>query len=163
MGAAWSERGLRLLVLPRHDRREVERVTTESCGKTGKRRAWRELRRQVREYLAGERKTFDLPLDLPPATPFAEAVRRAVGDIPYGATLSYGAVARRAGSPRAARAAGSAMTRNPVPLVIPCHRVTSSAGLGGFTPSVRLKEILLGIESGGKGAVTALRRLPKEG
>jgi methylated-DNA-[protein]-cysteine S-methyltransferase len=151
MGAARTKKGLCFLVLPREERREVEKVLAESCGKVGRRRTWRELRRQVKEYLAGARRTFDLPLDLPPAAPFTEAVRTAVRDIPYGATARYGDVARRAGSPRAARAVGSAMTRNPVPLVIPCHRVVAAGGPGGFTPSPELKRRLLAIENGEAG------------
>ena len=148
MGAAYTDHGLGLLILPRRERGKVENILADSPGKGGRRRAWQDLRRQVGEYLDGRRTGFDLPLDLPTAGPFTEAVRRAVRGIPYGSTASYGEIARRAGSPRAARAVGSAMARNPAPLVIPCHRVVASSGIGSFTPSVDLKVRLLELEAG---------------
>lgn len=160
VGGAWSGKGLRGIVLPRGNRRVVEKLLKRNFGKGRKTKPWQELRRQVKSYLKGDLRSFDIPLDLQAAGPFTEKVWQVVGRIPYGRTESYGTIARRAGSPRAARAVGSAMARNPVPLVIPCHRVTAADGLGGFSPSVELKAELLGLEAaGGKTAGKAPRKI----
>lgn len=85
-------------------------------------------------YFAGERVCFDLPLDLHGFTPFQGSVYRTVAEIPYGAVLSYLEVAAACGSPRGARAIGGAMARNPLPILIPCHRVVATSGvMTGFT------------------------------
>jgi methylated-DNA-[protein]-cysteine S-methyltransferase len=107
--------------------------------------------RQVAEYLQGRRRAFDLPVALPAtATPFARRVLRAVAQIPYGATRTYGEIATRAGHPGAARAVGQIMARNPLPLVIPCHRVVAAGGrLGGFGGGLPLKRTLLALEQAG--------------
>lgn len=84
-------------------------------------------RRQLEEYFAGRRKAFSLPLSLK-LTPFQKAVFHALCDVPYGETVSYGELAGRIGRPRAARAVGQALRRNPVPIVIPCHRVLGADG-----------------------------------
>jgi len=85
-------------------------------------------------YFAGERVAFDLPLDLQGFTPFQVAVYRTVADIPYGTVLSYLEVAAACGSPRGARAIGGAMAKNPLPVLIPCHRVVGVSGvMTGFT------------------------------
>jgi methylated-DNA-[protein]-cysteine S-methyltransferase len=93
-------------------------------------------------------KRFTLPWALPTdATPFARAVWQATAAIPYGETRTYGELARAAGSPGAARAVGGAMAKNPLPLVIPCHRVVGAGGrIGGFSPGVSLKRCLLAHE-----------------
>ncbi len=106
--------------------------------------------RQVQEYLAGERAVFDLPLDLRLLTPFQRQVLQRVAALPRGQIATYGQVAGWLGKPRAARAVGQALARNPIPLVIPCHRVLASDGsLGGY--------------SGGRGLPTKLRLLRMEG
>jgi len=89
-----------------------------SRGGEGARLARRAMR-EIREYLKGERTAFRLPADLSPITPFTRAVLRETAKIPYGETRSYGWVAARVGQPRAARAVGQALGRNPVPLLIP--------------------------------------------
>jgi len=90
--------------------------------------------RQVSEYFNGQRKVFDLPLDLSGQPPFREIVLRQCAQIPFGQTITYGELAARAGNPMAARAAGGAMANNPIALVIPCHRVVGSdRGLHGFS------------------------------
>ena len=90
--------------------------------------------RQLREYLAGERTAFDLPLDLRHLTPFRQRVLAETLKIPYGQVSTYGEIAARSGSPLAARAVGGAMAANPIPLVIPCHRVLASDGrLHGYS------------------------------
>jgi methylated-DNA-[protein]-cysteine S-methyltransferase len=98
---------------------------------------------QIREYFSGARTTFDLPLDLG-GTPFQQKVWRELGSIPFGTTISYGEQARRIGRPQAARAVGAANGRNPVPVVLPCHRVIGSGGaLTGFGGGLDTKRTLL--------------------
>ncbi len=101
-------------------------------------------RLQLLEYFRGRRKSFSLPLDLKDATPFQTRVWNILRVIPYGTTMTYGEVAVRAGSPGASRAVGNACAKNPVPIIIPCHRVIrSDGGLGGFTGGSGIKESLL--------------------
>ena len=96
--------------------------------------------RQLREYFAGERQAFDIPLQLS-GTEFQVSV-------PYGQTASYGEIARRIGRPRAVRAVGAANGRNPIPIVVPCHRVIGSTGdLTGFGGGLDTKEALLRLEA----------------
>ncbi len=107
-----------------------------------------EAMRQLREYFAGERTGFDLPL-APLGTAFQHAVWRQLEGIPYGETISYGELARRVGNPKASRAVGSANGKNPLPIVIPCHRVIAGDGrLGGFGGGLPTKETLLALEQG---------------
>jgi len=102
---------------------------------------------QLREYFAGMRTTFDLPLD-PRGTPFQQAVWGVLREIPYGKTISYGEQARRLGDPRKARAVGAANGRNPIPIIVPCHRVIGADGsLTGFAAGTDAKAWLLGHES----------------
>ena len=102
--------------------------------------------RQLREYFEGKRSGFDLPL-APEGTAFQRTVWRALQDIPYGATISYGELARRVGNPKASRAVGSANGANPLPIVIPCHRVIAGDGsLGGFGGGLPVKQALLDLE-----------------
>ena len=109
-------------------------------------RAIGEVRRQVNEYCAGERTDFDLEL-APSGTEFQRAVWAALLAIPYGETRSYLDVARAIGSPDAVRAVGTANGSNPVPLVVPCHRVIRSGGkLGGYGGGLDLKRRLLAME-----------------
>jgi methylated-DNA-[protein]-cysteine S-methyltransferase len=103
-------------------------------------------RRQLEEYFAGTRQVFDLPLH-PIGTPFQLAVWRALAKIPYGTTTSYGEMARRIGQPQAVRAVGAANGRNPLPIVLPCHRVIGSDGsLTGFGGGLPTKRFLLAME-----------------
>ena len=102
---------------------------------------------QLREYFAGERREFDLPLKLT-GTEFQVSVLEALQDIPYGETRSYGEIARRIGRPRAVRAVGAANGRNPIPIVVPCHRVIGVTGdLTGFGGGLDTKEALLRLEA----------------
>lgn len=106
-------------------------------------------RNQLGEYLAGSRKTFELPLQLPAWPRFSLHVLELLRAVPYGEVLTYGELARRAGSPRAARAVGQVMAANPLPIVIPCHRVVAAGGLpGGYSGGGGLvtKEWLLALE-----------------
>ena len=88
---------------------------------------------QLREYFGGQRGDFDLPLDLPPLEPTTLAVLTALRGVRGGETVTYAELARRSGTGVPARAIGSIMAANPVPLVIPCHRVVAADGLGGFS------------------------------
>jgi methylated-DNA-[protein]-cysteine S-methyltransferase len=107
--------------------------------------------RQLTAFLAGERRAFDLALDLFGVPPFHAAVYRAAMEIPYGTTASYGELAAMAGSPRAARAAGHAMARCPLFPVVPCHRVIHADGsIGGWGPDPWIKRWLLALEGGAR-------------
>ena len=102
-----------------------------------------EARAQIAEYFAGTRTAFDVPLDLR-GTDFQVAAWRALADIPHGTTVSYGEQARRIGRPSAVRAIGAANGRNPVPVVLPCHRVVGADGsLTGFGGGLEVKRALL--------------------
>ena len=106
----------------------------------------RETTRQLRAYFAGELETFDLKL-APEGTPFQLAVWNRLCEIPYGETISYGELARRIGNPNASRAVGLANGSNPIPIVIPCHRVIGSNGkLTGYGGGLPIKEKLLALE-----------------
>ncbi len=101
---------------------------------------------QLGEYFSGERQAFDLPLDVH-GTAFQRAVWSQVACIPYGATASYGDIAQLVGKPKGSRAVGAAVGANPLPIVIPCHRVIGSSGdLVGFGAGLDMKERLLRLE-----------------
>jgi methylated-DNA-[protein]-cysteine S-methyltransferase len=105
------------------------------------------VRRELEEYFAGRRRGFELPLDWSLIGPFGRKVLRVTSAIPYGGVLSYAEVAAEAGSPRGSRAAGNALGSNPIPIVIPCHRVLRSGGaLGGYGGGVERKRWLLELE-----------------
>lgn len=107
-----------------------------------------EAKRQLAEYFGGRRRALDLPFHPPRGTPFQEQVWKACREIPYGRISSYRALARRIGSPGAARAVGQALGRNPLPLIIPCHRVVRADGQpGGFSVGTHWKEKLLLLEN----------------
>lgn len=104
-------------------------------------------RQQLEEYFAGKRKDFDLPLHLS-GTDFQVRVLEELQRIPYGETTTYGAIAERIGRPKAVRAVGAANGRNPIPIIIPCHRVIGSGGkLTGFGGGLDTKEELLRLEA----------------
>jgi len=103
--------------------------------------------RQLRSYFAGALTRFDLPLDMQ-GTPFQLRVWRALLEIPYGETRCYADIARAVGSPRAMRAVGAANGANPIPIVVPCHRVIGSGGkLVGYGGGLPLKKLLLDLEA----------------
>jgi methylated-DNA-[protein]-cysteine S-methyltransferase len=106
-----------------------------------------EPRRELDEYFAGRRRAFDLTLDLTLLSDFTRRVLTATAEIPYGEVATYREVATAAGSPRGFRAAGNALGSNPLPIVLPCHRVLhSGGGLGGYTGGLARKRVLLAIE-----------------
>jgi len=102
---------------------------------------------QLTEYFAGERRDLDIPLKLS-GTEFQVSVLEALQEIPYGETASYGEIAKQIGRPKAVRAVGAANGRNPIPIVVPCHRVIGSTGdLTGFGGGLDTKEALLRLEA----------------
>jgi methylated-DNA-[protein]-cysteine S-methyltransferase len=105
------------------------------------------VRRELDEYFAGTRRDFDLETDLSPVPAFQREVLRALARVPFGQVTTYGALAAQVGRPRAARAVGGAMNRNPIPIVLPCHRVVGSNGkLVGYAGGLDRKEALLRLE-----------------
>jgi methylated-DNA-[protein]-cysteine S-methyltransferase len=108
---------------------------------------FQETIRQLKAYFRGELKSFNLRL-LPEGTEFQRRVWKALCDIPYGTTISYGELAKRIGKPKACRAVGGANGRNPLPIVVPCHRVIAGNGqLGGYSCGLGFKEYLLDLEA----------------
>jgi methylated-DNA-[protein]-cysteine S-methyltransferase len=102
---------------------------------------------QLREYFDGRRRRFDMTIDLTGQTPFQRLVLERTADVPAGQVVSYGDVARRIGKPRAMRAVGAALGQNPIPIVVPCHRVIGSdGGLHGYSGGLDIKERLLKLE-----------------
>jgi methylated-DNA-[protein]-cysteine S-methyltransferase len=106
-----------------------------------------DVRRELDEYFEGRRTAFDLPLDFALTRPFARRILEVTARIPFGSTSTYGDVAAQAGSPGAARAAGGALGSNPIPIVVPCHRVLARNGtLHGYTGGLERKRHLLELE-----------------
>jgi methylated-DNA-[protein]-cysteine S-methyltransferase len=147
---AVTERGLcRISFDPDPDRE------TETLARTfGVRvlRAPRELdpvRRELDEYFEGRRRDFDLPLDLRGREGFSRDILERLASVPYGEVTTYKSLAVEAGNPRAARAVGTIMNRNPIPIVLPCHRVVGSNGsLVGYGGGLERKRLLLDLEAG---------------
>ena len=146
---AATRRGLVRLAYPDEDPNDAlsdlaERISPrvlESAAMTD------EVRRELEEYFAGRRTTFSTAVDLGLRTGFTKRVLRATARIPFGSVSTYRDVARRAGNERASRAAGNALGSNPVPVVVPCHRVVHvDGGLGGYTGGMERKEFLLQLE-----------------
>ena len=107
----------------------------------------RQAKRELAEYFAGRRKRFELAL-APEGTPFQRAVWRAISGVGFGQTISYGELAQRAGCAGSARAAGAATGRNPIGVIVPCHRIVGSNGsLTGYAGGLALKRALLALES----------------
>ena len=106
-----------------------------------------EPKRELDDYFEGRRRTFDLPLDLAATAPFARLVLKQLARVPYGEVTTYGTLAAAAGNAKAARAVGTVMNGNPVPIVLPCHRVVGASGrLVGYGGGLERKEALLRLE-----------------
>ena len=148
VGVAFSERGLAGIQLPRATRaqtlanlqRDFPKAAVVADAPLG-------IARELREYAEGTRRQFTLPLDLSAVKPFQRAVLQVADSIKYGETRSYGWIARAIGKPRAARAVGRALATNPIPIILPCHRVLGSdGGLHGYGGGLPLKRKLLELE-----------------
>jgi methylated-DNA-[protein]-cysteine S-methyltransferase len=100
---------------------------------------------QLEEYFARERTAFDVPMEMD-GTEFQKEVWRELSRIPYGQTISYGELARRVGRPKGPRAVGQANGRNPIPIIVPCHRVLAGNGIGGYGGGLPMKRALLAVE-----------------
>lgn len=153
VGVAWSTDGITRLQLPESSRSSTERRLRGRSVSTVKGQPPPPIERaidDVQRYMAGERIDFaDTTLDLTGVGPFHRSIYEALRRIGWGETTTYGALARQAGDPGAARAVGQAMGRNPVPVIIPCHRVLASGGkAGGFSAfgGADTKQRLLALE-----------------
>jgi methylated-DNA-[protein]-cysteine S-methyltransferase len=160
MGIAASELGIQSIVLPTSSRRAVQRQFSKVPYRNGQgeevanAKLLQEAQTQLLEFLANRRRDLDFPIDMSHGTSFQRQVWRTIRRIPYGRVRSYRWVADRVGGPHYARAVGYALGANPVPIIVPCHRVVTSDGaLGGFTGGLSIKRRLLHLE----GTLTQLR------
>jgi methylated-DNA-[protein]-cysteine S-methyltransferase len=157
MGVGVTARGVAKTVLPRRSRAAVEREFA-SCHKSFSSKEEGKVKslatehlgaaqKAIRTYIAGKRQILDIPLDLDGQPLFRRKVWAILRTIPYGRVRSYGWVARKIGTPLAARAVGGACGDNPIPLIVPCHRVVAGDGsLGGFSGGLATKKRLLRLE-----------------
>ena len=150
VGLGGSEAGLVLLTLPKSSRKaaisEVKEFAADAVEDTS---AFGDLPYRLQRYFYGEKVSFPDSLDLSGATDFQKAVWNATRFIPYGETRTYVWVAQQIGNPRASRAVGGALARDPFPIIVPCHRVLASNGnIGGFSGGLALKRRLLKLEAG---------------
>jgi len=148
-GVIGSPNGLKKIILPLKSKEAVlELIASYGCRAENQDLAcFGELCNRIERYFSGEPTDFVDKLDLTGTTRFQQNVWRAIRNIPRGETRSYGWVACQLGLPKAARAVGQALGKNPVPIIIPCHRVIGSDGnLGGFGGGVKMKRFLLDIE-----------------
>ena len=145
---AASGRGLLRVVYDAEPEQELERLARVAGPRVLRSpRAVDGARRQLDEYFEGRRERFELELDLRGLAPFAEQVLGELARVPFGTTTTYGTLAARAGAPKAARAVGTVMNRNPVPIVLPCHRVVGASGaLTGYGGGLDRKVQLLRLE-----------------
>ena len=148
IGVAFSERGLAGIELPRATRAQTLANLQRDFPKAAVvADAPIEIARELREYTEGRRRQFTLPLDWSSIRPFQREVLRTADSIKYGETRTYAWIAREIGKPRAARAVGRALATNPIPIILPCHRVLGSdGGLRGYGGGLPLKRRLLELE-----------------
>ena len=149
VGVSGSDKGLLCIALPQRSAQQARRLLREglNCAvRSGD--CFDDLIGRLQTYFDGGKATFSDELDLSRATPFQRRVWEAARLIPYGETRSYAWVAQQVGKSRAARAVGQALAKNPLPVIIPCHRVIASDGkLGGFSDGVEMKRRLLYLEA----------------
>jgi len=146
--AAATERGLALLMLPGATKEEFETSLKRMYPKSEVRTSGPiidQAEQEIKAYLAGKLTRFTVKVDMT-CTPFSQKVLDEVARIPYGETRTYGQVATRIGNPKAFRAVGTANAHNAVPIIIPCHRVVATSGLGGYGGGLSMKEKLLKLE-----------------
>ena len=158
MGIAESSKGIQAIVLPKRSRRAVEsdlKAQSKNPLRQGESARLTAARHQLLDYLAGRRNTFDVPLDFTQGTSFQRQVWRTLQRVPYGKLRSYQWIALRVGGRHYARAVGNAVGANPLPIVIPCHRIVAhDTSLGGFSGGLSMKRKLLSLE----GTLTQLQR-----
>ncbi len=144
-----SDRGVRRLVLPQPSASQALKLALENApGAINDNLHFRDLRDRLRDYSSGKAVDFSHDtLDLPDTSDFRRKVWKTVSDIPYGETRTYRWVAQACGRPEGARAVGQAMAANPIPILIPCHRVVAISGPGGYAGGLPLKHTLLDLES----------------
>jgi O-6-methylguanine DNA methyltransferase len=145
---AATEKGLALVSLPGEPRKyfegRIERLFSDYEIYTGG-SVNAQAEKQLTSYFDGRLKEFSLKLDIQ-ASPFQKKVLERVAGIPYGSTMTYGEIARAVGNPRASRAVGTANANNNLPIVVPCHRVVASNGLGGYGGGLEMKKRLLRLD-----------------
>ena len=152
VGLAASARGVRAVVLAKPSRNAVERALRAGASPNGQptagtRAMLKNAQQQLTRYLAGRSRTLDFPIDLSGGTPFQRRVWRTALRIPYGRARSYHWLASKVGGKNQARAVGNALGANPLPLIVPCHRVVAHDGsLGGFSGGLAVKRKLLDLE-----------------
>lgn len=140
-GVMFSEKGVSNIKFPG----KASRDSRELRGQEGSQ--GRALRDAMKTYATGRKVAFNVPLDLSEGTAFQQKVWRTLRDIPYGQTWTYADIARKIGKPKSSRAVGDACRKNPVPIILPCHRVIGSNGsMTGFGGGVNLKKRLLKLE-----------------
>ena len=145
---AASDRGLATISFDPEPQEQLERLARIAGPRVLRSpRSVDDARRELDEYFAGRRQAFDLSLDLRALAPFTVSVLQELARVPYGETTTYGALAARVGRPRAARAVGTVMNRNRIPIVLPCHRVVGATGnLVGYAGGLHRKTALLELE-----------------
>ncbi|MFQ6122899.1 MAG: methylated-DNA--[protein]-cysteine S-methyltransferase [Dehalococcoidales bacterium] len=148
MGILGSSRGLLCIALPHPSAREIRQLFGDSISNASwSPRLFRDLVQRLKLYFGGHKVNFPDELDLTGATAFQRAVWETTKLIPYGETRSYAWVAKQIKQPKALRAVGQALSRNPLPIIVPCHRViASNSGLGGFSGGIEMKKRLLHLE-----------------
>ena len=148
VGLLASNTGLLRVTLPQKSENEARNLLGKSLEQAEFSPTYfKDISGRLRAYFSGIRVDFPDKLDLSGATPFQRDVWEAARRIPYGETRSYGWLAGKIGKPRAARAVGQALGRNPFPIIIPCHRVLAGdGGLGGFSGGIEVKKSLLALE-----------------
>ncbi len=158
MGISESSKGIDAIVLPKRSKRAVESALSAQLNGTlhqGESARLEAARRQLFDYIAGRQNAFDVSLDLSQGTAFQRKVWRTLQRVPYGKLRSYQWIAARVGGPQYARAVGNAVGANPLPIVVPCHRIVAhDASLGGFSGGLSMKRRLLSLE----GTLTQLQR-----
>jgi methylated-DNA-[protein]-cysteine S-methyltransferase len=147
VGVLSSDGGLRRIILPQASEADVLQLLGNSLEPATLSKD-QDLSERFKTYFSGRRVDFPDKLDFSGATPFQREVWRVTRLIPYGQTRSYRWVAAQIGQPGAARAVGQALGKNPLPIIVPCHRVLAhDGGLGGFTGGIEMKKLLLSLET----------------
>ncbi len=148
IGIVYTSRGIRSLQLPHAARGDAQAALERAFpGGLVREDVPDEIVRELRDYAEGRCRRFDLNVDLSAVRPFQRTVLTAIAKIPFGQTRTYAWVAREIGAPKAARAGGQALHTNPIPIIIPCHRIiASNGGLGGYGGGLPLKRKLLQLE-----------------